>query len=207
MARRTCRRRSSCATVTPPRTGRRVVRDPPGDVPALAGAWHSPARSARPAYVGEPPPSRGSHGPGDGGRRGGRPRVETAADRLGGHRSGARGARRAEVVALIFKAIGDGRPYPEHGLSTRDWAMIPPRQIRMDTLVTTKRELALDALLAEDSTFYGDLFPHAVQWHGELYLEDGLHRALRAALQQRNVIHVRVLDLDALMPAEPAGQG
>jgi Arc/MetJ family transcription regulator len=86
--------------------------------------------------------------------------------------------------------------------------MIPPRQIRLDTLVTTKRELALDTLLADDSTFYGDLFPHAVQWHGEMYLEDGLHRALRAALQQRNVIHVRVLDLDALMPApaEPAGR-
>ncbi|TWH72140.1 Arc/MetJ family transcription regulator [Modestobacter roseus] len=92
----------------------------------------------------------------------------------------------------------DGRPYPDHNFSTRDWAMIPPRQIRLDTLVTTKRELALDALLADDSTFYGDLFPHAVQWQGEMYLEDGLHRALRAALQQRNVIHVRVLDLDAL---------
>ena len=83
--------------------------------------------------------------------------------------------------------------------------MIPPRQVRMDTLVTTKKELALDALLADDSTFYGDLFPHAVQWHGELYLEDGVHRALRAALQQRNVIHVRVLDLDTLIPAEQTG--
>jgi Arc/MetJ family transcription regulator len=112
---------------------------------------------------------------------------------------------RAEVVPLIFKAVRDGRPYPDHGMTTRDWALIPPRQVRLDTLVTTKRELALDALLADDSTFYGDLFPHAVQWHGELYLEDGLHRALRAALQQRNVIHVRVLDLDALMPvANPA---
>jgi hypothetical protein len=28
-----------------------------------------------------------------------------------------------------------------------------------------------------------------------LYLEDGLHRALRAALQQRPVIHARVLVL------------
>ncbi len=81
-------------------------------------------------------------------------------------------------------------------MSTRDWAAIPPRQVRLDTLITTKRELALDAVLADDSTFYGDLFPHAVQWQGEIYLEDGLHRALRAALQQRNVIHVRVLDLD-----------
>ena len=113
--------------------------------------------------------------------------------------------RRAEVGPLIFKAVRNGRPYPDHGLAMRDWAMIPPRQIRLDTLTTTKRELALDTLLAEDSTFYGDLFPHAVQWKGELYLEDGLHRALRAALQQRNVIHVRVLDLDALIPAEQAG--
>jgi Arc/MetJ family transcription regulator len=93
--------------------------------------------------------------------------------------------------------VRNGRPYPDHGLATRDWATLPPRQVRLDTLVTTKRELALDALLADDSTFYGDLFPHAVQWHGELYLEDGLHRALRAALQQRTVIHVRVLDLDS----------
>jgi Arc/MetJ family transcription regulator len=116
-------------------------------------------------------------------------------------------ARTAEVVPLIFKAVREGRPYPDHGMTTRDWALIPPRQVRMDTLVTTKRELALDALLADDSTFYGDLFPHAVLWHGELYLEDGLHRALRAALQQRNVIHVRVLDLDALMPVTQPASG
>ena len=104
-------------------------------------------------------------------------------------------------VPLIFKAVRNGRPYPDHGLATRDWASIPPRQVRLDTLITTKKELALDALLAEDSTFYGDLFPHAVQWQGDLYLEDGLHRALRSALQQRTVIHVRVLDLDAQPPA------
>ncbi len=110
---------------------------------------------------------------------------------------GPRGRERRSVP-LIFKAVRNGRPYPDHGLSTRDWAGIPPRQVRLDTLITTKKELALDALLAEDSTFYGDLFPHAVQWRGDLYLEDGLHRALRSALQQRTVIHVRVLDLDSL---------
>ena len=43
--------------------------------------------------------------------------------------------------------------------------------------------------------FYGDLFPHVVQWEGAMYLEDGLHRALRAALQQRHQIHARVLVL------------
>ena len=78
-------------------------------------------------------------------------------------------------------------------MSSRDWANVPPRQVRLDQLITTKRELALDRLLAEDSTFYGDLFPHVVEWDGGLYLEDGLHRALRAALQQRTSIHARVL--------------
>jgi Arc/MetJ family transcription regulator len=98
---------------------------------------------------------------------------------------------------MIFKDVRDGRPYPDHGLATRDWARIPPRQVRMDELITTKRELRLDTLLDEDSTFYGDLFPHAVRWDGQLYLEDGLHRALRSALQGRTVLHVRILALDS----------
>ena len=95
---------------------------------------------------------------------------------------------------MIFKAVHDGRPYPDHKLSGRDWANLAPRHVRLDELTTTKRQLELDHLLAEDSTFYGDLFPHAVFWQGELYLEDGLHRAL----QGRNTLHVRILDLDAL---------
>ena len=96
---------------------------------------------------------------------------------------------------MIFKRIGESRPYPDHGLDSRAWAKLPPRQVRLDQLVTTKDTLHLAALLDEDSTFYGDLFAHVVQWQGELYLEDGLHRALRAALQQRNVLHARVLTM------------
>ncbi|MFC5185890.1 type II toxin-antitoxin system VapB family antitoxin [Actinomadura harenae] len=99
---------------------------------------------------------------------------------------------------MIFKAVGNGKPYPEHGLSSGDWARIPPRQVRLDQLISTKRELDLQSLLAKDSTFYGDLFPHVVLWKGDLYLEDGLHRALRAALQQRLVLHARILDLDVV---------
>ncbi len=97
---------------------------------------------------------------------------------------------------MIFKAIGDARPYPDHGLVTpRDWSEVSPRMVRLDELVTTKRNLDLGALLSEDSTFYGDLFAHVVQWEGTLYLEDGLHRALRAALHQRPALHARVLVL------------
>jgi len=94
---------------------------------------------------------------------------------------------------VIFKQVGEGRPYPDHARTTREWAEVPPRPVRLDQLITTKRELALDKLLAEDSTFYGDLFPHVVLFDGAMYLEDGLHRALRAALQQRTSIHARVL--------------
>jgi Arc/MetJ family transcription regulator len=97
---------------------------------------------------------------------------------------------------VIFKAVGDTRPYPEHGrVSAKDWSDVPPRLVRLQELVTTKTNLDLGMLLAEDSTFYGDLFAHVVEWKGDLYLEDGLHRALRAALQQRPTLHARVLVL------------
>jgi len=95
---------------------------------------------------------------------------------------------------VIFKAVGDSRPYPDHGKVTpKDWADVPPRLVRLDDLITTKRSIDLGTLLSEDSTFYGDLFAHVVDWEGDLYLEEGLHRALRAALQQRATLHARVL--------------
>ena len=96
---------------------------------------------------------------------------------------------------VIFKQVGEGRPYPDHARTAREWAEIPPRPVRLDQLITTKNVLDLHTVLAKDSTFYGDLFPHVVRWKGDLYLEDGLHRALRAALHQRSVLHVRILDL------------
>jgi len=109
---------------------------------------------------------------------------------------GRSGPRSLKILGVVFKQVGDGRPYPDHARNSREWAEIPPRPVRLDQLITTKRVLDLSSVLANDSTFYGDLFPHVVSWHGELYLEDGLHRALRAALQQRSVLHVRVLELD-----------
>lgn len=96
---------------------------------------------------------------------------------------------------MIFKRVGHGRPYPEHGFTSRDWAGVPPSQVRLRDLVTTKATLDLSSLLEEDSTFFGDLFAHVVRFEGELYLEDGLHRALRAALQQRTVLHARILEV------------
>lgn len=100
---------------------------------------------------------------------------------------------------MIFKGVQDGRPYPALGLSARDWAQIPPRQFRLDQLITVTSVLALDKLLSEDSTFYGDLFAHVVHYRGELYLEDGLHRAVRSALRNRTIVHARLLDLDEII--------
>ena len=99
---------------------------------------------------------------------------------------------------MIFKEVRLGRPYPEHGFSMKDWAQLPPQQVRLADLITTATVVELDRLLSEDPTPFGDLFPHVVRWHGELFLEDGLHRALRGALQQRTTLHVRILDLDLL---------
>ena len=84
---------------------------------------------------------------------------------------------------MIFKQVQDGKPYPDHGMTMKQWTEIPPRPVRLDQLITTKRELALDRLLADDSTFYGDLFPHVVQWDGKLYLADqaGVAQATVAA--------------------------
>ena len=39
------------------------------------------------------------------------------------------------------------------------------------------------------------ILAHVVSYRGELYLETGLHRALRAALQGRTFIHAWVLEL------------
>ena len=72
------------------------------------------------------------------------------------------------LACVIFKRVGSGRPYPEHHLSPRDWAALPPRQVRLDELITTKDTLQLAALLDEDSTFFGDLFAHVGEWNGEL---------------------------------------
>ena len=93
---------------------------------------------------------------------------------------------------MIFRRVGEGRPYPDHGLEAGDWAQISPSQVRLDDLTTTKTVLDLEQLLDEDSTYFGDLFAHVISWNGELFLEDGLHRALRAALQQRTMLHARV---------------
>lgn len=106
---------------------------------------------------------------------------------------------------MIFKEVGGSRPYPDVGITMAEWADLPPRRVRLSDLITTKDLLYLHSLLHEDSTFYGDLFAHVVRWRGDLYLEDGLHRAVRAALQQQPELHARIYDLDGEQPPVDPG--
>ena len=114
--------------------------------------------------------------------------------------------RRPSSGGRVFKGVLDGRPYDAPAMTSRDWASIPPRQVRIADLITVKAQLQLDVLLAEDSTFFGDIFGHVIEWHGELYLDDGLHRAVQAALHQRQGMHVRIAQLceDGSWVARPA---
>jgi Arc/MetJ family transcription regulator len=95
----------------------------------------------------------------------------------------------------VFKGVLETRPYPAPELTSKDWAQIPPRQVRIDELITVKSVLQLDVLLAEDSTFFGDVFGHVIEWQNNLYLDDGLHRAVQSALHQRTTMHVRIVRL------------
>lgn len=97
---------------------------------------------------------------------------------------------------VIFKSVLAERPYPQPEISSDQWGELAPRQIRLSDLSTIRSTLDLNALLATDSTFFGDLFAHVVRWEGELYLENGLHRAVRAALQGRTSLHARILTLE-----------
>ena len=54
---------------------------------------------------------------------------------------------------MIFKRVGEDRPYPAHGYVQKQWAAIAPQQVRLDALVTTKRMLDLEALLAGNDTW------------------------------------------------------
>jgi adenylosuccinate synthase len=113
---------------------------------------------------------------------------ERCAVRVDRRRPGPRADPRAAAAArMIFKGVRDGRPYPDPGMTLRQWARCRRRRCSSTTSSPPSARSDLEVLLAEDSTFYGDMFAHVVEWRGDLYLEDGLHRALRCALAQRKV--------------------
>jgi hypothetical protein len=90
----------------------------------------------------------------------------------------------------------EGSPWGSTGLSTRSWLLIPVRDVLIGDLVATQDGIYLEPLIRErDSSWCGDPWPHVVAWRGHLYLEDGHHRVIRAALAGRIRVEARVFSV------------
>lgn len=48
-------------------------------------------------------------------------------------------------------------------MALREWAALPPTQVQLDHLITIKKTVDFDVLLAEGSIFFGDMLAHVVQ--------------------------------------------
>lgn len=87
----------------------------------------------------------------------------------------------------------EGEPWGDTGMSTAKWRTIPPRTVRIADLIATQPGILIHALSHEHATTVGgDPIPHVIDWDGRLYLEDGHHRAVRAALRGETHIEARV---------------
>lgn len=96
----------------------------------------------------------------------------------------------------MFAGIDCARDWPQAGMSTARWLRIPPRPVPLDALTATQDGVFLAPLLAAaPSSVSGDPLVHVVVWNGRLWLSDGHHRAVRAALNGQQQIAARVLVL------------
>ncbi len=92
-------------------------------------------------------------------------------------------------------ASGTTSRTPTTGYSQRQWGELAPTQVRLDQLVTTKRSSTWRPCSPRTRPTSATCSPTSCEWRGDIYLEDGLHRALRAALAAAPVLHARVLEL------------
>ena len=91
----------------------------------------------------------------------------------------------------------NGCPWGDTGMTTAKWLHIPTRTVTIAHLIATQPGVLLHALRDDAPTpVGGDPIPHVIAWDGHLYLEDGHHRVLRAALQGNTHIEARVLTVD-----------
>ncbi len=91
--------------------------------------------------------------------------------------------------------VGEGRPYPPTGLTTKRWEMIQPELVSWNNVTTTQRHVSIEAILdlprrvGPRST---DRYPHIVEYRGVLYLEDGHNRMVRDLLAGKTSTLARI---------------
>lgn len=81
-------------------------------------------------------------------------------------------------------------------MTSRKWLDVPIRKVRIADLIAMQDGIYFAPLMTDDVTpVGGDRYPHVVEWRGQLYLEDGHHRATKAMLRHQATILARVLVL------------
>lgn len=88
---------------------------------------------------------------------------------------------------------GRDRDWPDQGMTTDLWRAIEPCPVEIDQLHPTQPGVLFAAICNPRIRDGGDTLPHVVEWRGDLYLEDGHHRVVRAALDGARTIFVRKL--------------
>lgn len=104
----------------------------------------------------------------------------------------------------LFKDIVSrdaGTPWGETGMTPRKWYEVPTEIVVIRELIATQPGLYLRALMDPSLPVGGDPLPHVIAWRGEMYLEDGHHRAMQAHLSGAKTMLARVLTITEGMEA------
>lgn len=76
------------------------------------------------------------------------------------------------------------------------WLEVPVRNVVIADLIATQPGIYLHALSESYHMLERfDPYPHVVLWKGEMYLEDGHHRVLKARLDGETTIDLRIFEI------------
>ena len=106
----------------------------------------------------------------------------------------------------LFKDIvsrDHGEPWGATGMTSRKWLEVPTQLVTIRDLIATQPGVYLRALMDPQLPVGGDPLPHVIAWAGELYLEDGHHRAMQAHLSGAKTMLARVLIITTGTEAQP----
>lgn len=87
-----------------------------------------------------------------------------------------------------------GEPWGPTGMTSARWLTVLPYELPIEALTATQPGVLFHALTdSAPAPVGGDELPHVIAWRRELYLEDGHHRVMRAALRGERTVTARVL--------------